>query len=141
MAHGGVGRGGVGLRGLGFARGVGLRSSGAALLAFDPQTVIKHLPQGEPSAAFIAERTKEAVAAGRVLGRGMFDPKLPRHLHRLTMPTLLVWGRQDRLTPTAQHETWVKALPKAVLKLFDQAGHLVLDEAPEAVGDIAEFLA
>lgn len=112
-----------------------------ALLAFDPQTVIKHLPQGEPSQAFIAERTKEAVAAGRVLGAGMFDPKLPRYVHRLTMPTLLVWGKHDRLTPTAQHETWIKALPKPMLKLFDDAGHLVLDEAPEAVGAIAEFLA
>jgi pimeloyl-ACP methyl ester carboxylesterase len=112
-----------------------------ALLAFDPQTVIKHLPQGEPSQAFIAERTKEGIAADRVLGTSMFDPKLSRYLHRLTMATLLVWGKHDRLTPTAQHETWMKALPKAMLQLFDDAGHLVLDEAPKAVDTIAEFLA
>jgi pimeloyl-ACP methyl ester carboxylesterase len=112
-----------------------------ALLAFDPQTVIQHLPQGQPSHAFIAERTKEGVAADRVLGTSMFDPKLPRYLHRLTMATLLVWGKHDRLTPAAQHETWMKALPKATLQLFDDAGHLVLDEAPKAVDTIAEFLA
>jgi len=113
-----------------------------ALLAHDPMTVIKHLPQGEPSAAFIAERTKEAVTAGRVLGGGTatFDTKLPRYLHRLTMPTLIVWGKQDRLTPTPQHHTWAKALPKATVRLFDNAGHLVLDEAPAAVTAIAEFL-
>jgi pimeloyl-ACP methyl ester carboxylesterase len=114
-----------------------------ALLAHDPQTVIKHLPTGAPTPEFIAERTKEAMTAGRVLGDGAvtFDPNLPRHLHRLTMPTLLVWGKQDKLTPTAQHETWAKALPKATVKLFDNAGHLVLDEAPAAVTAIAEFCA
>jgi pimeloyl-ACP methyl ester carboxylesterase len=113
-----------------------------ALLANDPSTVIKHLPQSEPSAAFIAERTKEAVTAGRVLGGGnaTFDPKLPRYLHRITMPTLIVWGKQDRLTPAAQHRTWAKALPKATVRLFDNAGHLVLDEAPDAAAAIAEFM-
>jgi pimeloyl-ACP methyl ester carboxylesterase len=112
-----------------------------ALLAHDPQTVIKHLPPGAPSEAFIAERTKEAVTAGRVLGGGTatFDTKLARYLHRLTMPTLLVWGKQDKLTPTAQHKTWAKALPKATVKLFDNAGHLVLDEAPAAVAAITDF--
>jgi len=114
-----------------------------ALLAHDPQTVIKHLPPGAPTPKFIAERTKEAVAAGRVLGGGAvtFDPKLPRYLHRLTMPTLLIWGKQDQLTPTAQHNTWARALPKATVKLYDNAGHLVLDEAPAAVTAIAEFCA
>ena len=113
-----------------------------ALLAHDPHNVIKHLPAGEPSAAFIAERTKEAVAAGRVLAGGnlTFDRKLPRYLHRLTMPTLLVWGNQDRLTPTAQHRTWAEALPNVTVRLFDNAGHLVLDEAPAAVDAIARFL-
>jgi pimeloyl-ACP methyl ester carboxylesterase len=56
------------------------------------------------------------------------------------MPTLIVWGKQDRLTPTAQHHTWAKALPKATVRLFDNAGHLVLDEAPASVTAIAEFL-
>ena len=112
-----------------------------ALLAHDPQTVIRHLPTGAPSAEFIAERVKEAATAGRVLGGGkrLFDPKLPRYVHRLTMPTLLVWGKQDRLTPTAQHTTWAKALPNATVRLFDNAGHVVLDESPAAVEAIASF--
>ncbi len=112
-----------------------------ALLAHDPQTVLKHLPAGAPSAEFIAERVKEATTAGRVLGGGKitFDERLPRYLHRLTMPTLLVWGKQDKLTPAAQHTAWAKALPNAQVRLFDNAGHLVLDEAPAAVDAIAAF--
>ena len=110
-----------------------------ALLAFDPQTVIKHLPKGEPSAEFIAERLKEAATAERVLGGGTFDPRLPRHMHRLTMPTMLIWGNNDKLTPTAQHKAWMRALSRATIRLFDDAGHLVLDEAPAAVTAIGEF--
>jgi pimeloyl-ACP methyl ester carboxylesterase len=111
------------------------------LLAHNPETVLKHLPSGAPSPDFIAERAKEAATAGRVLGGGKqtFDDKLPRYLHRLSMPTLLVWGIEDKLTPAAQHKTWAKALPNAKVRLFDNAGHLVLDESPEAVEAIAAF--
>lgn len=110
-----------------------------ALLGHDPQTVIKHLPAGVPDAAFIAEREKETVTAARVLGATPYDVKLPRYLHRLTMPTLLVWGKADRLTPVAQQREWSRLLPRAEVRLYADAGHLVLDEAPAAVTDIAEF--
>ena len=108
------------------------------LLAHDPATVIKHLPTGAPSAEFIAERMKEGATAARVLSPP-YDPKLPRYLHRVTMPTLLAWGKSDKLTPTIQHQTWLKYLPRVETRLFDKAGHLVLDEAPDAVSAIAEF--
>jgi abhydrolase domain-containing protein 6 len=55
------------------------------------------------------------------------------------MPTLLVWGKQDKLTPTAQHQHWAKLLPKAQIRLFD-GGHLVLDESPASVTAIQEFM-
>jgi pimeloyl-ACP methyl ester carboxylesterase len=111
-----------------------------ALLAADPQAVIKHLPRGQPSDEFVAERVKESATATRLkLGEKPFDEKLPRYLHRLTMPTLLIWGKEDKLTPTAQHKTWAKALPNATVRLFDNAGHLVLDEAPAAVTAVADF--
>ena len=110
-----------------------------ALLAVDPQTVIRHLPTGQPSEAFIAERVKEASTATRLLGDSTYDPKLPRWLHRLSMPTLLAWGKQDKLTPTAQHLHWAKLLPKAQVKLFD-GGHVVLDESDASVAAIQEFM-
>jgi pimeloyl-ACP methyl ester carboxylesterase len=55
------------------------------------------------------------------------------------MPTMLVWGKQDRLTPTAQHQHWAKALPRAEVKLFD-GGHLVLDESAASVAAIQDFM-
>jgi pimeloyl-ACP methyl ester carboxylesterase len=70
----------------------------------------------------------------------MSDRKLLKYVHRLKMPTMLVWGTNDRLTPTPQHQTWLRALPRAKVRLFHDAGHLVLDEAPAAVTAIGEFL-
>jgi pimeloyl-ACP methyl ester carboxylesterase len=93
-----------------------------------------------PDASFIAEREKETVTATRVLGGTPFDVKLPRYLHRLTMPTLIAWGKADRLTPVAQQAEWSRLLPRAEVRLYDDAGHLLLDEAPAAVADIAEFM-
>jgi pimeloyl-ACP methyl ester carboxylesterase len=109
-----------------------------ALLAADPQTVIKHLP-AKANDAFLAERVKETVTATRLIGTEPYDAKLPRYLHRLTMPTLLVWGKQDRLTPTAQHRSWAKLLPRAKVELFD-GGHLVLDESLASVAAIQAFV-
>lgn len=111
-----------------------------ALLAVDPQTVIRHLPKGPPSDAFIAERIKETQTATRLkLGASPFDPMLPRWLHRVSMPTLLVWGKQDKLTPLAQHRYWAEALPTAAVKLFD-GGHLVLDESAASIQAIQDFM-
>jgi pimeloyl-ACP methyl ester carboxylesterase len=77
----------------------------------------------------------------RILWERPWDPKMPRHLHRLTMPTLLLWGEEDRLVPAQQAETWRKFIPTADIQIFKGAGHLVLDEKREAVEAVERFLA
>jgi hypothetical protein len=66
--------------------------------------------------------------------------KLPRYLHRLMMPTLLVWGKDDRLIPVQQSQIWRRYIPKADIQIFKVAGHLVLDEKQEAVDAVRRFL-
>lgn len=39
------------------------------------------------------------------------------------MPTLLVWGKQDRVVPVATAETYRNALGKAEIITFPQCGH------------------
>ncbi|MGH7932842.1 MAG: alpha/beta fold hydrolase [Candidatus Binataceae bacterium] len=68
------------------------------------------------------------------------NPKLACWLHRLRMPTLQVWGDSDRLVPMQQAEVWAASIPNAKVRTFKHAGHLVLDEKPEAVVEVAEFL-
>jgi pimeloyl-ACP methyl ester carboxylesterase len=103
--------------------------------------VIKpHLPQ-QPNLDFIGDRYREMTTVARILWDRPWDPKMPRHLHRLTMPTLLLWGEEDRLVPSQQAETWRRFIPTADVQIFKGAGHLVLDEKREAVDAVEQFLA
>lgn len=63
-------------------------------------------------------------------------------LHRLAdRPTLIVWGMRDPvLTPPILDE-WRRRLPGAEVHALDDTGHLVLEDAPEAVPVISSFLA
>jgi pimeloyl-ACP methyl ester carboxylesterase len=59
-------------------------------------------------------------------------PKLPRRLHRVTAPTLILWGAQDRLLPARHARCWAEQLPSSQLTIIDDAGHLPLAEQPGA---------
>jgi pimeloyl-ACP methyl ester carboxylesterase len=69
-----------------------------------------------------------------------YDPKLPARLHRVQMPTLLVWGDDDRLVPPAYGKAYQKYLPKAELKIIPNCGHLPMFECEaEFVDTITSF--
>ncbi|SHK73225.1 alpha/beta fold hydrolase [Rhodothermus profundi] len=51
-------------------------------------------------------------------------------LHELTMPVLLIWGRNDRITPPEVAETFRKHLPNATLHYIDRCGHAPMIEQP-----------
>jgi len=89
---------------------------------------------------FIVNAYREQTSFARIAWERMYDSKLPKYLHRITVPTLLVWGRQDKIIPVGQSETWSKLIPGSIVKIFEPAGHLVLNEKPEAVNAITEFL-
>lgn len=110
-----------------------------SMLVSNFEVIRPHLPQ-KPDLDFIGERSREMTTVARILWERPWDPKMPRHLHRLTMPTLLLWGEEDRLVPAQQAETWRKFIPTADIQIFKGAGHLVLDEKREAVEAVERFL-
>ena len=62
-------------------------------------------------------------------------------LGRLTLPTLIVWGREDRITPTDVAEAFADELPNARLVFIDACGHAPPIEQPEAFSRfLGEFL-
>lgn len=50
----------------------------------------------------------------------------------LRVPTLVVWGRDDRWIPLAAGEDLRAALPDAEWRIIDDAGHLPMEEQPDA---------
>jgi len=49
----------------------------------------------------------------------------------ITVPTLLIWGRQDPIVPLNVGERLVKILPSARLEIIDACGHCPHEEHPE----------
>ena len=52
-------------------------------------------------------------------------------LARITAPTLLLWGEQDRMIPFANAADYLKAISHATLVALPGVGHLPQEEAPE----------
>jgi pimeloyl-ACP methyl ester carboxylesterase len=53
----------------------------------------------------------------------LHNPGLKRWLHRVDLPTLVVWGEQDRFARPAYGRALASALPNAQLTLIPGAGH------------------
>ena len=70
------------------------------------------------------------------------NPKLPQRLHRVTVPTLFVWGAQDRFVSAAYYgAAYRAAIPGAQLELIDGAGHFPHLEQPEPVVELVRGFA
>lgn len=62
----------------------------------------------------------------------LHDPSLPRHLHRISCPTRVLWGRHDRLIPVAHGEAYARLIPSASLRVLEACGHMLPWEHPDA---------
>jgi pimeloyl-ACP methyl ester carboxylesterase len=70
------------------------------------------------------------------------DPQLQRWLHRIRIPTLVLWGANDRLFPPAYGAAWHAAIPGSRLVVLERCGHLPIQEKPEAfTAIVGEFCA
>jgi pimeloyl-ACP methyl ester carboxylesterase len=57
-------------------------------------------------------------------------------LRSITCPTLVLCGRQDRLTPLENSEQMAAAIPGAKLVVVEECGHMSTLERPEAVNNV-----
>ena len=61
----------------------------------------------------------------------LHDPKLRRRLYRVSAPTLIVHGREDRLIPKEHAEAYHEGIVGSRLVHVDGAGHLLPLEKPD----------
>jgi pimeloyl-ACP methyl ester carboxylesterase len=70
------------------------------------------------------------------------DKGLKKRLHRIQAPTLVLWGKDDRLVPVAYATEFASRIPHARVELIEESGHLIGVEHPAKVGGLIEqFLA
>ena len=66
---------------------------------------------------------------------------LSENAEKITVPSLLIWGKNDKETPIADAEKFSRLIPNSELKIISGAGHFVHKEKPQEVAKlIQEFL-
>jgi pimeloyl-ACP methyl ester carboxylesterase len=98
---------------------------------------------GDDPEALIAARIRVAWAMGAT-GKFIWpipDKGLKKRIHRVTAPTLLVWGKDDRLVPPVYADEFARRLPDARIQTVDGAGHAPhLESAAVVARMVRDFL-
>jgi pimeloyl-ACP methyl ester carboxylesterase len=69
------------------------------------------------------------------------EPLDPTPLKRLDVPTLILWGAQDRWVPAADGFRFQADIKGAKLEIFEKLGHSPMEEDPKATAAaVAAFL-
>ena len=69
------------------------------------------------------------------------DPHLPKWLHRIDVPTLVIWGDHDKSFPNEHAQAYHRAIPGSKLDMIPQCGHVPQIEKPdEFVAALETFL-
>lgn len=53
-----------------------------------------------------------------------YNPELQKWLHRIKVPTLILWGDSDKIFPPQYGEEMHKLIPGSTLKIISECGHL-----------------
>ncbi|MGH2901889.1 MAG: alpha/beta fold hydrolase, partial [Solirubrobacteraceae bacterium] len=90
---------------------------------------------------FMVQNSRRLGTAGKILFP-IPNRRLSKRLYRLKAPTLLVWGREDRLIPLVYAERWQQLVPTVKLAIVDAAGHMVpYEQSEQTASEIERFLA
>ena len=93
--------------------------------------------KGERDLMALPETELAAIARGReafaLFGWKpyMHNPRLKRWLHRIDVPTLLLWGERDGIVSTSYGEAWRAEIPGARMEVIPNAGHFPHWEQPQ----------
>jgi pimeloyl-ACP methyl ester carboxylesterase len=66
------------------------------------------------------------------------DKGLSKRMHRIKAPTLIAWGKQDRLIPPLYAEEFRRRIAGARVELIDNAAHLLPFEQPAALAQAVQ---
>ncbi len=93
-------------------------------------------PEGQEGLiAFMLERAQSMAAAARFLWP-IPDRGLSKRIHRVRVPTLIIWGQSDRVLPPVYAVEWQRRIPSSRLVIRQDAGHLPHVEEPDALAEL-----
>ena len=95
---------------------------------------------GEAMAEMMFERMRALASATKYLWP-IPDRGLKRRIHRITSPTLIVWGESDRLVPPSYAEDFRSRIRDAQVVILPECGHMpMFEKRDDFVALVTEFL-
>jgi pimeloyl-ACP methyl ester carboxylesterase len=70
------------------------------------------------------------------LAKSAIRTNLGQELNQIKLPTCLIWGNNDTITPPFVGEEFHKLIPNSELHFIDKCGHAPMMEVPEAFNEI-----
>jgi proline iminopeptidase len=96
----------------------------------------------EKAAARVASAIFRADTHNQAFAGNLPNFDLTDRLHEIRVPTLIVVGRHDWITPVASSEEIAAGIPNSELVIFENSGHSPqLEENEKFVATVADFLA
>jgi pimeloyl-ACP methyl ester carboxylesterase len=109
---------------------------------FHDQSLADALLAVPPDEAEIDRGLKNRFATARLAWSPRWhDPHLHKWLHRIDVPTLILWGAEDRYLPAVYAEYWAGLIPSAQAVVIPDCGHSPQAERTDAFcARVEEFL-
>lgn len=97
------------------------------------QSYIDELLAFEPDEEQIDVMLKNRQMAARLCwSPRLHNPDLKKWLHRLTLPTLILWGDSDGIFPEPYAHAYHELIPGSELEVYENCGHVPMAEARDA---------
>lgn len=104
---------------------------------YDPKTATKELVDE----VFDIVNDKSKAIRVIAMAKSAMRENLAERLHQITCPVLLIWGKDDKITPPFVAEEFNKLIKNSELVWMEQCGHAPMMEKPEEFNQIlAKFL-
>ena len=101
---------------------------------FDPKTATKELVDE----VFDIVNNRLKVIKVLALAKSAIRNNLGKELNQVTQPTLLIWGKNDTVTPPFVGEEFKKLIPNSELHFIENCGHAPMMEVPEEFNKILD---
>jgi 3-oxoadipate enol-lactonase len=118
-----------------------VRSSGSHAIVdlMFPKLVAPSTPADRPEVAAAVREMMEACPPKTIelaLAAMRDRPDRTSELPNIPVPALIIVGEQDAITPPSVAQAMHDAMPRSVLEIIPDAGHMAPMEQPEAVTDV-----
>ncbi len=106
------------------------------------QAYAEELLRSPPSENEVATQAKNTATSVLLAAHPLLhNPQLPCWLHRIDLPTRILWGASDVVIPAACGEIYRAAIPGARLDVFAHCGHMpMVERRSETVDAIARLI-